>query len=110
MRKAPLVTVLSLLVLGTGCHSSPSAKQRYRETPGTYADLGARDAYINARTEEMTRKGMNRADAAAQASREWFARTPAAGETPTAAELARREAQADFEASLDQQRKQARRE
>ena len=98
----PLI-LLSLLALATGCHSTPTAKNSYRDMPGTFADQGARAAYVSSRGKELTGKGVSASDAAARASREWFASAPAASESPTPQELMRRNAQAAFEADLAKQ-------
>jgi len=55
----------------------------------------------------MTRKGMTKESATAQASREWFNQSSVPQDVPTAKEQARREAQAQFEADLAKQKKEA---
>lgn len=102
----PLV-LLSMLALAAGCHSAPTAKQRHRDTPGSFTDQMARSAYVDSRVKELTDKGVSKDEAANRASREWFARAPAASESPTYQELKRREAQSDFEADLAKQQKES---
>ena len=109
MRKphpVPLI-ILSLLTFAAGCHSADTSKQRYRETPGSYADPTARAAFIDNRVTEMTQKGMSKDEAVGRASREWFANAPIASESPTPQELKRRQDQAEFEADLAKRKKEA---
>ncbi len=109
MRKPLLLSlsVLSALAWFAGCHSRSTAKQRYQDTPGSFADQSARDAYVDARVAELTKKGVSPGDAAARASREWFTQAPTSSETPTRAERERRAAQADFEEALNKRKKDA---
>lgn len=103
-----LLGLATLLALAAGCQSRSSAKRppaRYQENAGSFADFTARNAYLDERIKELTATGMSRQAAATRASREWFAQAPAAGVSPTAYELKRREAQADLTAYLTDRQK-----
>src|SRR5262245_4157910 len=95
--------LLALLALAAGCASPKTArtKPRYLEAQNSFTDLAARDQYVERRTKELAQMGLASNEAAARASREWFARAPVASEVPTAYELQRREAQADLNGYLD---------
>lgn len=97
------VALLALMMVATGCFSTKTGrtKQRYRDNAGSFTDLSARTEYIDRRGAVLTEKGVDRDTAAARASREWFAQAPVAKEVPTAYELKRREAQAEFTIYLD---------
>lgn len=108
LRLPPLLVVAALLALASGCQSRSSAKRppaRYQDIPGSFTDLTARNAYLDERIKELTATGMSQQAAAIRASREWFARAPAAGVMPTPYELQRREAQADLTAYLTDRQK-----
>jgi hypothetical protein len=97
------VALLALTVIATGCQSAKTGrtKQRYQDNAGSFTDLSARTEYIDRRVADLTEKGVDRDTAAARASREWFAQAPVASKVPTAYELKRREAQAEFTTYLD---------
>lgn len=105
-----LLTV-ALLIFAAGCASPQSArsKPRFRDVPGSFGDLAARDNYIAARVRQLTKRGLSEDAARGRASREWFASAPVASQEPTAYERERRQAQADLDSYLADYRAGARR-
>ncbi len=100
MRKTPSLPLilLALLALAAGCSSNRSARkpERYHENKGSFADQLARSEHIDRRVAELTKQGLSKDAAESRASREWFARAPAASSSPTSYEKARRAEEAKF--------------
>jgi hypothetical protein len=105
-RRGLCLLLVAALALGAGCQSQKSgrAQQRYRSQEYTFADLAARSEYVDRRTAELTGMGVSREEASARASREWFARAPAAKQVPTDYELQRRAAEAEITAYLEKRK------
>jgi len=108
MRKAPSrsVLVLALLAVAAGCSSVPNARQKPTTyTPsGSFTDLSERSSYIDRRATELMKQGLKPQDAAARASREWFAHASVAEPRPTKSELKRRAAEADLVDFLEKEK------
>lgn len=98
-RRVFALLAAALMIVAVGCASRQTArsKARFREVPGSFGDLTARDSYVNSRVKQLTEKGFSHDAATERASREWFEQAPVARQEPTAYELERRKAQADLD-------------
>ena len=95
-----IAVVLLVMMLSTaGCYTAwegKEPKRSYRENEGSFADLAARNAYIEKRADELMRRGLSREEAASHAASDWFSNAPVASQSPTRKELERRTAEANF--------------